>query len=71
MTDDISFTRGGKRVGAGRKKTPIHLKRMRYTVRLPNWLITWLQSQSQSQGKLVEKALLETYNLTPPDDEQA
>jgi len=38
-----------KRVGAGRKKKPDHLRRELVTIRLPQWMI----SQLKSNGEMV------------------
>lgn len=65
-TENISNNRGGKRAGAGRKKTPKHLERVIIrSIRLPRWLAEWLQDHGQA-GKTIEAALIETHNLTVP-----
>ena len=35
---------GGRRIGAGRKKKPDHLKRELVTIRLPQWMISQLKT---------------------------
>jgi len=56
--------RGGKRKGAGRKPVPEHLKRNKMTgVRIQQWILTWLMTQPESSGKIVENALIEKYGL--------
>ena len=37
--------RGGKRIGAGRKKKPNHLRRELVTIRLPQWIISQIKSK--------------------------
>lgn len=54
--------KGGKRSGAGRKPTPDDEKRIRVTVRLPQWLANWLHKKGD-QGKTIENALIEKYKL--------
>lgn len=61
--------RGGKRPGAGRPKNsklPKDLKRKVFNVRLPAWQCNWLTEQSESAGRLIERALIKTYNLKRP-----
>jgi len=57
------MTRGGKRKGAGRPKLPASKKRSMVSIKLPGFIVKWLRSQEQSQGKLIEKALIETYEI--------
>lgn len=58
----------GKRIGRekGTIVVPPHLKRNAYSTRLQRWLIDWLRDQDQSQSKLIEEALKQTYGLEPP-----
>jgi hypothetical protein len=61
--------RGGKRPGAGRpvgSKIPAELKRRVFNVRLPAWLCKWLAEQPESSGRLIERALIITYELKEP-----
>jgi len=59
--------RGGKRKGAGRKPVPEHLKRNKMTgVRIQQWLLDWLMSQPESSGKIIERVLVERYDLDNP-----
>lgn len=62
------MTRGGKRKGAGRPPLAEHLKRKRVSIRLPGWLADWLLNCSD-QGRLVERALIETFELSVPEEE--
>jgi hypothetical protein len=59
--------RGGKRVGAGRKKKPDHLRRELVTIRLPKWMILQLKSNGEI-GYLIENQLAEKDFLNLPDD---
>lgn len=66
------MSRGGKRKGAGRPfgaTSPEQFRREPYATRLPLWLIKWLKSQPQSQGKMIEEGLIEAYELEPPKRE--
>ena len=59
--------RGGKRVGAGRKKKPDHLRRNLITIRLPQWMI----SQIKNKGEIccvIEDQLANKKFLDVPDD---
>jgi hypothetical protein len=61
--------KGGKRPGAGRPKgTTISpdKKRRSVTVCLAPWLADWLSNHPESSGRLVERALIMTYNLKQP-----
>ena len=50
----------------GRKPTPPHLVRVRTKARLPQWMQDWLDAQEQSDGELIEAALIKAYGLKPP-----
>jgi hypothetical protein len=56
----------------GRKPGPVkpdYLKRYKISfLRLPGWMIKWLKAQEKSSGALVEKALIEYYNLKSPKE---
>jgi len=63
--------RGGKRPGAGRPKgwkLPANLKRKVFNVRLPAWLCKWMTEHPESSGRLIERALIMTYNLKEPKE---
>lgn len=59
--------RGGKRVGAGRKKKPDHLRRELLTIRLPQWMISQLKNEGEI-GFLIEDLLAKSGFLKIPDD---
>lgn len=52
----------------GRPKVKAILKRESQTLRLPKWLIDWLDHKEESAGRIVEDALIERHRLEPPDD---
>ena len=58
--------RGGARKGAGRKALPKDLKRVNVTLRLPQWMLDELDKRDQSRGRLIEKAILNTYRMKAP-----
>ena len=61
--------RGGKRKGAGRPKgstMPKDRKRKTVSVCLSPWLAEWLSNHPESSGRLVERALIMTYDLKEP-----
>jgi hypothetical protein len=63
--------RGGKRRGAGRPKgttIPPEKRRKPFGVRLPLWLIEWVRSQDTPSGRLIERALIQTYGLKKPKE---
>ena len=59
--------RGGKRVGAGRKKKLDHLRRKLVTIRLPQWMISQLKSNGEI-GYLIENQLAQKDFLNLLDD---
>ena len=59
--------RGGKRVGAGRKKKPDHLRRELVTIRLPQWMILQLKRKGEI-GYIIENQLAKKDFLILPDD---
>ena len=60
------MTRGGKRPGAGRKPVPPELKKEPISIKLPRWLIDWMDNQEESRPKLIEEALLRQHGIYPP-----
>jgi len=59
--------RGGKRIGASRKKKPDHLRRELVSIRLPQWMISQLKSNGEI-GYLIENQLAKKDFLNLPDD---
>ena len=47
------MSRGGKRLGAGRKPVPKELKKEPISIKLPRWLIDWMDTQEESRPKLI------------------
>lgn len=58
--------RGGKRSGAGRKPAPELLRKEPIGLKLPRWLIDWLDTRSESRAVLIEEALRRQHKLKPP-----
>lgn len=54
---------GGAREGAGRK--PVPGKKVPVTVKLPPWLVEWLQARPESQAVLIEDALCNRHKIKP------
>ena len=65
------MARGGKRLGAGRKTVPAELKKMPISIKLPKWLIDWLDEQGDSRPNVIERALCQQHGIQPPVDEAA
>lgn len=59
---------GGKREGAGRPTAPPMLKKEPISVKLPKWLIEWMDGQPESRAVLIEDAICKRNKLKPPDD---
>ena len=60
---------GGKREGAGRPPAPPMLKKEPISVKLPKWLIEWMDGQHESRAVLIEEALRKVHKLRPPEGE--
>ena len=61
--------RGVKRPGAGRPKGSKYTKERRrkpVNVRLPLWLADWLKKHPEPSGRLIERALIMTYEIKEP-----
>ena len=58
---------GGKREGAGRKPAPPMLKKEPISLKLPRWLIEWMDDQQESRAVLIEDALKRRHKLKPPE----
>lgn len=58
---------GGKREGAGRKPSPPELKKEPISVKLPKWLIEWMDAQPDSRAVLIEEALKRQHKIKPPE----
>ena len=61
--------RGGKRKGAGRPKGTTVAEPFRreiFTCRLPRYVIGWLRSQDESQGRLIARAVVDLYEIKVP-----
>lgn len=58
---------GGKREGAGRKPSPPELKKEPISMKLPKWLIEWLDEQPESRAVLIEAALKRRHKIKPPE----
>ena len=57
---------GGKREGAGRKSPAPELSRVGVPLRLPAWMVVWIDSQGGSRASVIEAAMLKAYHLKPP-----
>lgn len=58
---------GGKRDGAGRKPSHPALLKVPISIKLPRWLVEWMDSQSQSRAVLIEDALEKQHGIEHPD----
>ena len=57
---------GGRREGAGRKPSPTELLKVPISIKLPRWLIEWLDTQPESRAVLIEDALRRRHKIKPP-----
>ena len=58
---------GGKREGAGRKPSPPELKKSPISLKLPRWMIEWMDARPESRAGLIEEALKKRHKLKPPE----
>jgi hypothetical protein len=56
--------KGGVRKGAGRPALPD--KKTQINVKLPPWLISWMDGQEESRAVLIENSLRLVHKLKPP-----
>lgn len=63
------MSRGGARLGAGRKPVAPELKKEPISIKLPKWLIDWMDTQEESRPNLIEEALRRQYMIRPPGEE--
>lgn len=61
--------RGGVRLGAGRKAVEPELKKEPISIKLPKWLIAWMDTQKESRPNLIEEAMRRQYNIWPPGED--
>jgi len=59
--------RGGKRIGAGRKKKPSHLRRELLTIRLSQWMMSQLKNKGEL-GIVIDNNLASGDFLDLPTD---
>ena len=60
------MSRGGKREGAGRKPLPPFLKKQSIHLKLPGWLIDWMDQRPGSRAVQIEEALKRQHKLKEP-----
>jgi hypothetical protein len=59
---------GGKRQGAGRPPAPAELKKRMVSIRLPEWLLNWMDDQPETnRAVLIEDALKKVHGIDPPN----
>lgn len=58
---------GGKRDGAGRKPSSPALLKIPVSIKLPRWLVEWMDKQPKSRAILIEDALQKRHKIGPPD----
>lgn len=63
------MSRGGVRLGAGRKPVAPELKKEPISIKLPKWLIDWMDAQEDSRPNLIEEALRRQHGIRAPGEE--
>jgi hypothetical protein len=60
----------GKRKGVGRPPAPVELKKRMISIRLPEWLLQWMDNQPETnRAVLIEHALKTVHGIKPPNNE--
>jgi hypothetical protein len=59
--------RGGVRKGAGRKPTHPLMKKDPISIKLPRWVLEWLDQQTESRAVIIEDALRSKHDIEPPN----
>jgi hypothetical protein len=62
------MSRGGARLGAGRKPVEPALKKEPIYIKLPKWLLEWMDAQEESRPNLIEDAMRQHYDIRPPGE---
>lgn len=61
---------GGCRKGAGRPPAPPEMKKRMISIRLPEWLIQWMDDQTDTnRAVLIENALQKMHGIEPPEND--
>ena len=50
----------------GRPPAPPQLQRVNVPLRLPRWLVEWIDRQEGTRADVIEAALLKAHKLRPP-----
>lgn len=50
----------------GRPQTAAHLQRVTVPLRLPRWLVKWIDAQEGTRADVIEAALLKAHKLRGP-----
>ena len=58
--------KGGRREGAGRPHSPPELLKVQSGLKLPRWLLDWMDLQPKSRAVLIEEALRARHKIKPP-----
>jgi len=48
------------------KKVSENIRRIQHGIRLPRYLVKWLNDQEESNSIIIEKALVEKFNISVP-----
>jgi hypothetical protein len=54
----------------GRPQASPELKKMPISIKLPKWLLDWLDSQDVSRAVLIEDALRSVHKIDPPENQE-
>ena len=53
---------------AGRPPAPPHLKRVDVPLRLPAWLVAWIDAQPGTRAGVIEAALMRAHKIKQPKE---
>ena len=60
------MTRAPRSAKGGRPPAPPQLQRVHVPLRLPRWLLEWIDAQPGTRTDLIERALLTSHRLRAP-----
>jgi len=52
---------------AGAPKKPPALKKVPVSLKLPRWMLEWMDTRPESRAVLIEEALKQQHGITPPN----
>lgn len=54
----------------GRPPAPPHLQRVNVPLRLPRWLVEWIDAQHGTRANVIEGSVMKANKLKPPKEDK-